>query len=237
MLFSIFTVFGDTGNIQNKTITEEPTVKDDIILGVNLDEGTETVPPKEIIEEEIVIEEPEPVIEELPDIITVDVKLYNNNKEGFNTVDGKEYLNDIKSYLEKYAPDGMFLSAASAMAYTEGGAGKQGIYKSTNNCFGIRAVPSWEGYVYARSTGKVYKDYKTSQKYGAKDLFRAYDNMEDSVKDYVSLISGDYYCGALKTDSPKEYLRYIINKGYGETSLLNMWLGLIDMYDLKEFDK
>ena len=46
MLFSIFTVFGDTGNIQNKTITEEPTVKDDIILGVNLDEGTETVPPK-----------------------------------------------------------------------------------------------------------------------------------------------------------------------------------------------
>ena len=57
MLFSIFTVFGDTGNIQNKTITEEPTVKDDIILGVNLDEGTETVPPKEIIEEESVEEE------------------------------------------------------------------------------------------------------------------------------------------------------------------------------------
>ena len=55
MLFSIFTVFGDKGIIQNKTITEEPTVKDDIILGVNLDKGTETVPPKEIIEEEIII--------------------------------------------------------------------------------------------------------------------------------------------------------------------------------------
>lgn len=251
ILFSVFSIFGDF-NIPEKDdniktvslIKEEPNTRSDILIKPNLDSGTPNIPEKEI--KEFIIEESvEQAIEEvnkykpkeLPDIITVEVKIYDEHGENYNTADGKEYLNDIKKYLEKYAPDGMYLSAASAMAYTEGGSGKKGIYRSTNNCFGIRAVPSWEGYVYSRSTGKVYKDYETSQKYGAKDLFKAYDNMEESVRDYVDLISGDYYNKALTKNSPKEYLKYILDKGYGESTLLNMWLGVINIYDLQQFDK
>lgn len=173
----------------------------------------------------------------VPDTITVNVKLYNNASEGFNKADGEEYLKDIYKYLKANAPDGMFYSAALAMSYTEGGAGKKGVYTRTNNCFGIRAGNGWDGYVYARSTGQVYKDYATSQKYGATDLFRAYNSMEDSVKDYIRLISGSRYYGALETDSPKEYLRYVLSKGYGESGLLDMWIGVINNYNLTQYDQ
>lgn len=228
------------------SVSDNQVVREDIPLDTHLNKGEKEAEEKSPAiqpTEEIIIEteeqtETKPEIsKELPDIIKLEVKIYNENSENYNTVDGKKYLDDITMYLEKYVPKGMYFSAASAMAYTEGGSGKKGIYRSTNNCFGIRATSSWEGYVYARSTGKVYKDYKTAQKYGASDFFRAYDNMEESVKDYVNLISGDYYKEALNKNSPKEYLKCILDKGYGESSLLNMWLGVINIYDLRKFDK
>lgn len=177
---------------------------------------------------------PEP--EYLPDIISLNIKLYNDHKKDFNQVDGKAYLNDIRSYLVKYAPEGMFISAACAQSYTEGGAGKAGVYSRSNNCFGIIAGRNWDGYCFSRTTQLVYKDYETAIKYGATDLFRAYDCIEDSVKDYVSLISGDYYKDALNTSSPKEYLSYILNKGYGGKESLWVWLEMIELYNLEEFD-
>ena len=63
----------------------------------------------ESVPKETIPTEPEKPVE-LPDIITVDVKLYNEYSENFNPEDGMKYLNDIKFYLEKYAPDGMYLS-------------------------------------------------------------------------------------------------------------------------------
>lgn len=172
-----------------------------------------------------------------PEIITdLDIVIYNSESTGHNLIDGRLYIEDIVYYLNKYAPEGMFISAASAMAYTEGGAGKTGVYVYTNNCFGIRAYSSWDGYVYSRTTGKVYKDYETAMKYGAKDNFRAYKCMEDSVKDYVRLISGDYYNNALNTATPAEYIDYILQQGYGEYELYGMWMYLIDLYDLEQYD-
>lgn len=245
ILFAVLTIF-DYQEVKTSAINlEDQVAREDVSLDTYLNKGdeesNEQIPAIQPTEEIIVEteEKAEPPIEtpkQLPDIVKVEVKLYNENGENYNTIDGKKYLDDITMYLEKYAPKGMYFSAASAMAYTEGGAGKKGIYRSTNNCFGIRASSSWEGYVYARSTGKVYKNYETARKYGGSDFFRAYDSMEESVKDYVNLITGDYYKEALNKSSPKEYLRYIINKGYGESSLFNMWLGVIDIYNLQQFD-
>ena len=207
-----------------------------------------TEPPETIVPEEIkptvkpnlppILETVPPLVEPevLPDIITLEVKLYDEHNNDYNLIDGRKYIEDIISYLKLYAPEGMFYSAASAMAYTEGGSGKRGVYTATNNCFGIRAYSSWNGYVYARSTGKVYKDYQTAVKYGASDFFRAYDSMEDSVKDYIKLISRNYYCAALETETPADYLAYVLSKGYGEAELYNMWLGVINIYDLTQYD-
>lgn len=176
-----------------------------------------------------------PPTSDFPDILTVNVKLYNNYKEGFNLVDGREYLEDIVTLLNKHAPDNMLISAAAAMSYTEGGSGKAGVYTYTNNCFGIRAYSGWEGYVFSRTTGKVYKDYETAKAYGADDLFRAYDTMEESVQDYIRLISGSYYCKALDAKTPAEYFEYVLYKGYGEPELYEMWLGVVNLYDLEDW--
>ena len=183
-------------------------------------------------------QEPKPITPKpKPDIITdIKVKLYNNKEEGFNKVDGREYIEDIYKYVNQYAPEGMLKSVACAMAYTEGGSGKQGVYVCSNNCFGIMATSAWEGMVYSRTTGKVYKDYETARKYGADGLFRAYDCMEDSVKDYIRLMSGSYYGEVLKITDHATYIQYILDKGYGEPHLKGMWLSLIDMYDLKQYD-
>ena len=199
---------------------------------ISLGHGTEM----ETVMLEIIEYDEEKEITVLPDIVDVDVRIYNDKAEGFNYEDGCAYLNDIYAILKEKAPEGMHKSAAMAMSYTEGGAGKKGLYRSTNNCFGIRATPSWGGYVYARSTGKVYRDYETAKKYGASDFFRAYESMEDSVEDYINLMQSDSYAGALKTKTPKAYLQYVLGRGYGDSSLLNMWLGVIEHYDLAKYD-
>ena len=179
----------------------------------------------------------EAVPESLPNIIkTIEVRLFNDHKLDFNLIDGRAYLDVVSIYLHKYAPEGMYLSAALAQAYTEGGAGKAGVYTLTNNCFGITATPSWEGYVFSRTTQLVYKDYSTAKAYGATDLFRAYDSIEDSVIDYVSLIQTERYDEALFTTSPKEYLSHLLNNGYGEKESLYVWMEMIDLYDLHEVD-
>lgn len=178
---------------------------------------------------------PQPTIE--PDVITdIPVKLYNNHKEGFNPIDGEEYIKDIATLLTKYAPEGLRIGCGCAMAYTEGGAGKQGIYPQTNNCFGIRANPGWNGWVFSRSTQTVYKDYKTAVNYGATDFFRAYPSMEDSVKDYVFHMSNELYNKALTMDNDADYLYHIVNQGYGPKHLANDWLWLIDYYNLNQYN-
>lgn len=171
-----------------------------------------------------------------PDIIQVKVKLYNEHSEGFNPVDGAAYIYDIAAMLHKYAPDGMRISAGCAMAYTEGGSGKQGVYAATNNCFGIRATPQWEGWVYARNQARVYKDYATAKRNGGADFFCAYPTMEESVAHYVRLISGDYYNHAFTYDNDRDYLAYILSKGYGEKELLGTWLSLIKMYNTTQYN-
>lgn len=183
---------------------------------------------------------------DMPDIITdLNVNIYNYTSTGYNTEDAMVYLNDIQSCLLIYAPEGMWISAAMAQAYTEGGAGKNNsIYSRTNNCFGITAGPGWAGYVYSRNTGRVYKNYEVAKNYGEKNqsrgggpnLFRAYHCMEDSVKDYVELICSEYYAGALDIDSPEAYLQYLVNRNYGGQSMYYVWINVMNRFKLKEFE-
>ena len=176
-------------------------------------------------------------IENIPDIIELPVVLYNQHKEGFNMIDGADYLNDIATLLQKYAPKELRISAGCAMAYTEGGSGKKGLYTLTNNCFGIKAYSNWTGHVYSRSTGKVYKDYQTAKAYGAEGLFRAYNSMEESVVDYIELMTHSYYDEVLNVSSDAEYFNYVLQKGYGEFELYSTWLYVVDLYDLTQYNR
>lgn len=178
-----------------------------------------------------------PIKVEEPDIITdITVKRYNNHKEGFNPVDGAEYCKDIAALLTKHAPRGLRIGLGCAMAYTEGGAGKQGVYIRTNNCFGIRATKSWSGWVFSRSTQTVYKDYETAVAYGATDFFRAYPTMEDSVKDYIRHMKNNRYGKVLTIDNDYDAAHHIVNQGYGPEHLADDWVWLVKYYNLTQYD-
>lgn len=169
-------------------------------------------------------------------VCNIQIRYYNDYNMSYNQVDGAHYLGDIAALLTKHAPRGLRISSGCAMAYTEGGAGKQGVYAQTNNCFGIRAGANWDGWVYSRITGKVYKNFATAQKYGAKDLFRAYPDMEASVIDYVSLMQGSRYNGVLNAQSDDAYFSYLVNRGYGEKRMAHTWLSIVNMYNLTQYN-
>lgn len=167
----------------------------------------------------------------------ITVKIYNEHSDSYNLDDAMLYIADVIPLIQKHKPDGMWTSAVMAQAYTEGGAGKSGIYTRTNNMFGIMAGPNWGGYVYSRSTGLVYKNYSTARVYGATGLFRAYSTMEESVIDYMNLIQSEYYEGALKTESPQQYLLYLLNRNYGENYMINTWIQVINKFNLTQYDE
>lgn len=230
------------GNAQSPADATEPPATDVVIESITPELAP---PPKEEPTPEpsfdlpTVVKPPveRPKVEQVTsDIIKVNVKLYNEHSEGFNPEDGAMYIYDIAALLHKYAPEGMRISAGCAMAYTEGGSGKMGVYAVTNNCFGIRATPQWDGWVYARNQGIVYKDYSTAKANGGADFFCAYPTMEESVAHYVRLISGDYYNHAFTYDNDHDYLQYILSKGYGEAHLLDTWLYLIKMYNTTQYN-
>lgn len=173
---------------------------------------------------------------EKDDIIFLGVKLYNDKSPTFNMTDGTEYLDDIAMLLKRYAPEDMLISAACAIAYTEGGSGKSGVYTVTNNCFGLRAGSTWDGYVFARSTGRVYKDYKTAVEYKAFDLFRAYDSMEESVLDFINVMQNNYN-EVLGTSTPRAYFKQLLSRGYGTKDIFSTWMYIVNLYDLTQYDK
>ena len=167
--------------------------------------------------------------EEITGSVDVDVVIYESPEE---------YIRDIAAALKRSAtPNGLLCSVACAMAYTEGGAGRSGVYTKTNNCFGIKATPTWEGLVYSRVQGEIYISYKEARSHGSSaDLFRVYVDIESSVKDYISLISGDYYCEALSATTTEEYISILLGKGYGSPYMKNVWTQIIRRFNLERYD-
>lgn len=167
----------------------------------------------------------------------IKVHLYNTHKTTFNRQDASLYFADIYRLLKIHYVDGVWCSAVLAQAYTEGGAGKTGVYTNTNNLFGMMASSTWDGYVYSRSTKIVYESYEVAKKHGAKDLFRAYGSINESIRDYLKLVQRDNYKSALSAKSPRAYLKELLKNGYGTSSMLNTWVTVINMFDLTTYDK
>jgi len=129
------------------------------------------------------------------------------------------------------------IPAILAQAYTEGGAGRYGVYRATNNLFGIRAGPAWKGAVYSRATKKTYASYSLAVSRGATDLFRAYPSIAASLDDYITLVTtSPLYTSALGK-SPKKYLQALTSHGYGDTSMVSTWMQIIKLYGLNHPEK
>ena len=164
----------------------------------------------------------------------IKVRIYDKNESGYNQQDGKLFFQDLIELCEELDIGGVPLEAMLAQAYTEGGAGKQGVYKKSNNLFGIRAGRNWYGYVYARDLKKTFSTFESACAAGGKDLFRAYDDMTDSIKDYLHLVhTSALYRGALGK-SPKRYLKHLVEHGYGSEDMVDVWMSVIKTFKLKK---
>lgn len=178
-----------------------------------------------------------PIYDDKQEIDVLYVKIYNEYGDDYNKTDGYLFIEDVAKALYKHHINGLWISAALAQAYTEGGAGKSGVYIKSNNLFGIKAG-TWDGYVYARSNGKVYLNRQYARLDGATDLFRAYVTMEESVIDYIKLIQvSSGYSHALSAQSPSEYLGILVKYNYGNSYMLSTWKSVMKIYNLYQYDK
>ena len=162
------------------------------------------------------------------------VNIYDRAAEKLNAEDGNYFFADLIGICKTYSLDDIPLEALLAQAYTEGGAGKQGVYRMSNNLFGIRAGRIWDGYVYSRDLGKTFISFDAACKAGGRDLFRAYEDMEESVNDYIKLIrNSNLYRGALGK-SAKRYLKHLVEHGYGSEDMVDVWMSVIKTFKLKK---
>ena len=165
----------------------------------------------------------------------LDVRIYDVNGDNFNEPDRVSYLTDVAKIIDTKDLLGIPREAMLAMSYTEGGAGKTGVYVSTNNMFGITASGGWEGMIFARSDKRVYASYDDAVSAGASGFFRVYEDMESSVSDYINLITlSPGYSSFLNTDA-STFLHGILSLGYGEEGMGKVWLSLINEQNLTKY--
>lgn len=130
----------------------------------------------------------------------------------------------------------LYNSVIIAQSVLETGWGQSKIMMKANALFGIKAGRGWKGKVYSSYTNEVYDGVECTE-YAT---FRAYDSIEESIKDYYKLIKNNYK-KALNCDSQRESIQAIKNGGYATDpdyvskimSIINS-NDFIEKYDNKE---
>lgn len=137
-----------------------------------------------------------------------------------------------EEFVKKYAPfvneitkgTGVFAGTLFAQAILE----SSGKYKTSgkwlvggsklsqlaNNFFGIKADKSWKGKRYNIATGE---NKPTGEYYVIKDDFRAYNSVEDSLKDYINFLKSNPRYeknGVFKATNVKEQADALKQSGY-----------------------
>ena len=118
-----------------------------------------------------------------------------------------------------------------AQACCESGYGQSSIMANANSFFGIKANKSWINA--AKYGGKIY-NAKTKECYDGSTYtsitacFRAYNSLDDSVRDYFDLIEGKRYAASLQASSVAEAIKIIHEGGYAtsptyQSTILNFY--------------
>lgn len=126
-------------------------------------------------------------------------------------------------------------SVCIGQAALETGWGRSSLMTKANAFFGIKAGSSWKGKVYSAKTQECYDgvNYTTIT-----DTFRAYDSLEESVKDYYDLITGSSrYAAACNVKDAKEAITAIHKGGYATspTYVTNV-MSVINSNNLTKYD-
>ena len=149
----------------------------------------------------------------------------------------QEFLNTIASIVRAEnlrRGNILFNSVVIAQAICESGWGQSEIMMKANAVFGIKAY-GWNGKVYNAKTKECYdgKNYTNVE-----GCFRAYNSLEESVKDYFDLITtSPRYRKACVADSPLECITEIKNGGYDTSpTYVNTIMSIINSNNLTKYD-
>lgn len=97
-----------------------------------------------------------------------------------------------------------------AQACLETGYGSSGLMVKAHALFGIKANKTWKGKVYSAKTREVYNSIEQT----VSAVFRAYDTVADSIRDYFKLISTKRYAKALTAKTVEDAISIIASSGY-----------------------
>lgn len=148
-------------------------------------------------------------------------------------MDKNKFIEMVGKVAIEYYPEYNILpSLVISQAILESGWGVKHI---ENNIFGIKAGSSWTGKVALRRTTEW-----DGTRYVVKvDRFRAYDNMEESIKDYLKLIGeSKRYEKVKKARDYKEAARLMYEAGYAtDPKYADKLINIIERNKLYEYDK
>lgn len=153
-----------------------------------------------------------------------------------------------KSFIEVIAEDArviagennLYASVMIAQAILESASGNSALASAPNyNLFGIKG--SYEG---ASANFLTSEDNGSGSMFTIRSDFRKYPSYKESLEDYVKLIKGgtdysnSFYSGTWKTNttSYKDATKYLTGRYATDTSYNAKLNGLIDAYDLTEYD-
>ena len=152
-------------------------------------------------------------------------------------MDKKEFIPTIAPIVQKVNNElgnPLFSSVVIAQAICESGWGQSKIMMNANAIFGIKATKDWQGKVYNANTQEFYDKYVT-----VKAGFRAYDSLEDSIRDYFKLITSlSRYKKAINSSSPLECITAIKNGGYATSpTYIETIMSIIKSNNLTKYDE
>ena len=132
----------------------------------------------------------------------------------------------------------LFSSVVIAQAICESNWGQSKIMMNANAIFGIKATSSWKGKIYNANTNEFVINGSEYKYINIMACFRAYNNLEDSIKDYFDLITGlDRYKKAIHAQSPLECITAIKNGGYATSpTYINTIMSIINSNNLTQYD-
>ena len=173
-------------------------------------------------------------------LLALAIGLNVNQTRGASIEFTGEFTGSHEAYFEQMAPlaqkygrkQGIYPSLILAQSALESGFGQSDLAKVHHNFFGIK-----------RTGQESSAAYQTEEVLGGESVtvtanFRAYDSVEDSVKDYAVLVGTlPRYRGVVEADSPEEAARALVQGGYAtDPAYAEKLIHMIETYDLKQYD-
>lgn len=159
-----------------------------------------------------------PALKAAPKAVSYQNKSSNNRKYINNYTNRQEFLAMLASHSNLAKEYNIFPEVMMGQAILESRWGESTLAKYSKNLFGVKVPNSEKG----KGKGHVYQTNEeiNGKNIRIKDEFRKFDTYEQSIRQYLSLLSGRYYSsfGVTTAKDYKEQLRLIKKAGYATAS-------------------